>query len=741
MNKQKLTMVSVAITASLLSYGCTVPNSDRNTTPSADITTFQQSIYSSAPKITTQSKTVIGVDGLTFKDLNANDQLDQYEDWRLPTETRIIHLLSQMTLEEKVGMMMISTLNADFNGKTPASANKLINNEKMTRFIFRNPITENPVESKRFSFSGQQITVKQAAEFTNNIQALAESTRLGIPVVFKSNARNHYEKNALAGINTAAGSFSEWPKEAGLAATRDETVLKNFATAMASEWRAIGLRGMYGYMADISTEPRWFRHHETFTENADLANNIISSLVKNLQGGPVTPESGVVLTVKHFPGGGPQMNGLDPHYTFGKYQVYPANQFEQHLKPFIGAINEGVSSIMPYYGIPVDLTYDGVTYEQKGMAFSKEIVTDLLRTKLGFKGYVNSDTGIIGSRAWGLESATVSERIAAAVNAGIDVLSGFKNNQEISDLVKNNLVSESRINDAVSRLLWEQFQLGLFENPYVDAKQAEKIVGGVEFKKMALEAQRKSIVLLQNKNKLLPLPKSTTEKPITLITLGLDSHVISYEKYGSYNLIDAKDLAQLASTHNADFAIVRVDVSNPRRITGQYRSNDKATGGKINPQTKKPWGAEDSKLIPNAWGPDAALDDRLMFGGSAPYDANALSFTEMAKASTSKISPSLAEIQKVMDKVGADKTILSVYFRQPYVMDDESNLKNAGAILASFGVSDIALMDIITGINAPQGKLPFALPSSLAAVLAQDSDAPGYDEEGTLFPFGFGLSY
>lgn len=741
MNKQKLTMISVAIALSLLSYGCTKYTNYENITPTVKETTFERSIYNSAPKIKARIKTVIEVDGLIFKDLNGNNELDRYEDWRLPTVDRINNLLSQMTLEEKAGMMMIFTLNADFNGKTPSDADKLINTEKMTRFIFRNPIVENPVKPTKPSWSGSEITVKQAAEYTNNIQALAESTRLGIPVVFKSNARNHYATDALAGINTKAGAFSEWPKEAGLAATRDETVLKNFANAMASEWRAIGLRGMYGYMADISTEPRWYRHHETFTEDADLANNIISSLVKNLQGGPVTPESSVVLTVKHFPGGGPQMDGLDPHYTFGKYQVYPAKQFEQHLKPFIGAINEGVSSIMPYYGVPIDLTYDGVTYEQKGMAFSKEIVTDLLRTKLGFKGYVNSDTGIITSRAWGLEDATISERIAAAVNAGTDVLSGFKNNQEISELVKNNLVSEERINDAVSRLLWEQFQLGLFENPYVDAEQAENIVGDAEFKKMALDAQRKSIVLLQNQNKLLPLPASTPEKPITLLTLGIDNKVINDGKYGYYNLLDAKDPVQLANAQDAEFAIIRVSVSNPRKITGQYRSNDKATGGKTNPQTNKPWGAEDSKLIPNAWGADAALDDRLMFGGSAPYDANALSFTEMAKASTWKVSPSLEVINEIMAKVGADKTILSIYFRQPYVMDDESNLKSAGAILASFGVSDIALMDIISGDYAPQGKLPFALPNSLTAVFTQDSDAPGYDKKGTLFPFGFGLSY
>lgn len=732
--------LALVMASSLLTVACSKQSTEEMKSTAAP-DKQNHSIYKSTPELVAKNKALLQVEGLEFKDLNANGQLDPYEDWRLPTEQRIDDLISQMTLEEKVGMMMIDTLNADWEGQLPDNAATYVNDAHMTRFIFRNGIESTPVKQPRAGFGGQPITILQAANFTNQIQALAEATRLGIPVVFKSNARNHFEKNAKAGINAASGVFSEWPKEAGLAATRDDQVLENFSVAMAAEWKAIGLRGMYGYMADISTEPRWFRNHETFTEDAELANHIISSLVKNLQGGPVNPDSGVVLTVKHFPGGGPQLNGLDPHYTFGKYQVYPAGQFAEHLKPFIGAINEGVASIMPYYGIPVDLTYDGVTYEQKGMAFSKEIVTDLLRTKLGFKGYVNSDTGIITQRAWGLEDATVAERIATAINAGIDVLSGFHDNQEMTALVKNGMVSESRVNDAVSRLLWEQFQLGLFENPYVDAVQAQEIVGKQQFKEWALDAQRKSLVLLKNQEKLLPLAQSTADHPITLVTLGMDKHVVASEKYGSYKVVDALETGTLQLPANADYAVIRVEVTNPRDATGNYKSNDPKTGGKISPYTGKVWGIDDSKLLPSPFGPDAALDDRLIFGGPAPYEADLLAFSQLAQASTWQISPSLADIKQTMQKVGADKTIISIYFRQPYVLDDQSQLKTASALIAEFGVSDAAFMDLITGQSAPQGKLPFALPSTIEAVLEQDSDAPGYDEQGTLYPYGFGLGY
>ncbi len=213
---------------------------------------------------------------------------------------------------------------------------------------------------------------------------------------------------------------------------------------MGEEWKSIGLRGMYGYMADLSTEPRWYRTHETFTEDADLNAKIMRTSSSETLQGPVDKDGelperqrrSVALTMKHFPGGGPQELGLDPHYSFGKTQVYPGDAFGYHLKPFEAAIEAGVSAIMPYYGVPMDVTYKGVHYEEIGMAFSDQIVNGLLRDQLGFRGYVNSDTGIINDRAWGLEEATVPQRVAAAINGGTDTLSGFHDVQTIIDLVE-----------------------------------------------------------------------------------------------------------------------------------------------------------------------------------------------------------------------------------------------------------------------------------------------------------------
>lgn len=712
------------------------------------------------PVIGARSKAVLTLDGRQFKDSNGNGRLDPYEDWRLPVGERIDNLVGQMTLEEKAGLMLINTLNADAGGKLPASAADMVQTQKMSRFIFRSVVTA--------PATGAQVTPQQAASFTNAVQELSEATRLGIPTVFKSNARNHYEKDPRVGINEAAGAFTEFPKEAGLAAAAlgagDMAPIREFAKVMGDEWKSIGLRGMYGYMADLSTEPRWYRVHETFTENADLNADIMRTLVQTLQGSEVkdgtsvTPRSAVALTLKHFPGGGPQEMGLDPHYAHGKNQVYPGGNFGYHLKPFLAALEAGVSSVMPYYGVPINVTYEGVTYEQTGMAFSKQIVTDLLRNKLGFKGYVNSDTGIINDRAWGLEMKSVPERVAAAINSGTETLSGFSENKTITDLVAAGLVTEARVTEAARRLLKEQFQLGLFENPYVDTRLAEGTIGKDAHRGAGMDLQRKSVVLLQNQtqadgSKTLPLKAQAK-----VYTMGLAK--TDTEKYG-YQVTDGEALVGGArpSAAGHDYAVIRVEVSNNKllpgsttRATSAYRSNDAATGGRINPATGRSWGFDDRCVNSAAYSAaDASkpcLDDGLNFGGSLPWENGMLSFTEMAKAQSWLVSPSLEQIQAVMNEVGAKKTVLAIYFRQPYVLDDASGLKNAGAIVAGFGISNTALLDVLGGKVLgsaapvkPQGKMPFALANNVQAILDNQPDAPGYPQKDTLFPYGFGLTY
>jgi beta-glucosidase len=554
----------------------------------------------SQPVIGVRTKAVVTVDGLRFRDANGNGQLDPYEDWRRPADARVRDLVARMTIEEKAGLMLIDTLNAGCGGALTPSATTFVETQKMTRFIVRNVVKaegEACDPSAPPAFRGVAVSPRQMAEFTNAVQALAEQQRFGIPVLFKDNARNHYETDPRFGISAGAGAFTEFPKEAGVAAAVLGTGTLEPVTAltevMGAEWRAIGLRGMYGYTADLATEPRWYRVHETFTEDADLGARIMRALVQGLQGGPVSPSTAVALTIKHFPGGGPQEQGLDPHYSFGKRQVYPAGRFADHLKPFIAAIEAGVSSVMPYYGVPVKVTYQGVAFEETGFAFSRRVVTDLLRTTLGFTGYVNSDTGIVTDRAWGLEQRTVPERVAAAVNGGTDVLSGFSTNATITDLVTSGLVSPARVDEAATRLLAEQFRLGLFENPYVDATRAADVIGSAAHRARGLAVQRQSIVLLQNRvesgRATLPLVKGAK-----VYTMGMGKADV--EQYG-FVVTDGNTPAGASrpSAAGHDVAIVRVQVRNAN--TGAYRSKDPATGAdpaRLNPRTGKDVGRRGS---------------------------------------------------------------------------------------------------------------------------------------------------
>lgn len=470
---------------------------------------------SEQPSIGTRSKGTITVDGLLFRDLDGDGELTAYEDWRLSAGERADDLVSRMTLEEKAGLMLIDTVNAGWGGTLTALAQDYVGRQHMRRVIFRNVVAV-PGEEKKGDdthpfVAGSSITPQQAASFMNALQELAESTRLGIPVLAKSNARNHIDPDARAGINESNGAFSGFPKEAGLAAAslgaNSMAPIVAFAEVMGSEWHAIGLRGMYGYMVDLITEPRWYRTHECFSEDARLTSDIVTALLQTLQGPDVVdgsslnPATDVALTIKHFPGGGPQELGLDPHYSFGKTQVYPGDNFAHHLEPFKAAIAAGASAVMPYYGVPMDVTHEGVTYDQIGMAFSDQLVTGLLRDSLGFTGYVNSDTGIVTERAWGLEEHSVPQRLAAAINSGSDVLSGFHEGVTVTSLIESGLVTQERLDAAARRLLVPLFRMGLFENPYVEQDSANSVLSSPEHAAIAHEVQRQSVVLLQNRER------------------------------------------------------------------------------------------------------------------------------------------------------------------------------------------------------------------------------------------------
>lgn len=638
------------------------------------------------PHLAARIKPIILSDGLRFKDLNASGVLERYEDWRLSAEDRSADLVSRMTLPEKAGMMLIATNNPACDGSITPEGRRLLEEQNMTRFILRSTVAEQPadcsVQLTGFALRrGYSQSPARMAGFTNAVQEAREASRLGIPALFKDNARNHVEVNPTFGITQGAGIFTEFPKEAGLAAAAlgagapptatgqppaglrpDMQVFRDFTRVMGQEWRAIGLRGMYGYMLDLATEPRWSRFHETFSEDADLTGQVARALIDGLQGPKMSnglalsPQTAVSLTMKHFPGGGPQQLGLDPHYTFGKNQFYtdPSGRygFDYHLAPFAAAIDAGVGGIMPYYGVPVDARHRGALVESVGMAFSRSILTDLLRQEMGFSGYINSDSGIIEQRAWGLESYrinpesgrpfTVADRTARAIAAGTDILSEFRSADTILQLISEGKLNEARdIDPAVRRLLVEQFALGLFEDPYVDGSAATGLIGTSEHRQLGLAAQRRSLVLLQNQTvgdkPVLPLPQGSS-----VYVMGLTPSVFARPGFtpidGNYSA--ARGEQRRAVPAGTDYAVLNVLVGNGP--AGRYRSNDPATGGRpvpaelalINPATGQPqttWGAQDPCVYEGGEGVEC-IDSNMIFGGTFPWEAGNISFSTMAES-------------------------------------------------------------------------------------------------------------
>lgn len=431
--------------------------------------------------------------GITFRDLNKNGRLDPYEDPRRPIAGRVEDLLARMTLEEKAGLMFhtIAGVNKDGTLAPPSDG------------FMRGPPIAELVEAQHMNhFNVHGLPEPRlAATWHNRLQELAEGTRLGIPVTISSDPRHSYSNNALTSL--FAGAFSLWPEPIGLAAIGDAALVETFGDIARQEYLAVGIRVALHPMADLATEPRWGRINGTFGEDAELAARLVAAYIRGFQGAALGPESVACMT-KHFPGGGPQKDGEDPHFPYGKEQVYPGANFDYHLIPFTAAFEAGTAQIMPYYGMPI-----GLEIEPVGFGFNRDVIAGLLRERYGFDGVVCTDWRLLTSleidgrmfmeaRAWGVEDLSVEERAKKALDAGVDQFGGEACPEVIVGLVRSGQVAEARIDESARRLLRDKFRLGLFDNPYVDPDAAERIVGNERFRAAGEAAQRASIVLLKN---------------------------------------------------------------------------------------------------------------------------------------------------------------------------------------------------------------------------------------------------
>jgi beta-glucosidase len=630
------------------------------------------------PVLSTRAIPAIDADGLRFRDLNRNGQLDPYEDWRLTAAERADDLVRRMTLAEKAGQM----LHANAEGNAP----------------FGQPWTGYGQDSARLKIVDRGITSlnsmlvlppAELAEASNSLQALAEQTRLGVPITLSTDPRNHFQ--ATVGASVAAGGFTRFPEPLGLAAIGDADLVRHMADIARREYRATGFSVALSPQADLATEPRWPRVNGTFGEDPERVGPLVAAYIEGFQSGRegVTID-GVAAVVKHWVGYGAARDGWDSHNYYGRFADLSSERLPLHLRPFEAAFAVRPAGVMPAYSIFAGLTVDGHPVEPTGAAYSRVLIHDLLREHYGYDGLVLADWAVTEdcgdicrngfpagerpsfqgvSTAWGVEDLTRAQRFARAVGAGVDQFGGAEDPQPILDAVAAGDIRMEQMDAAVRRVLIRTFSLGLFENPFVDPAVATAAVGRDEDAREARAVQARAMVLLENGRGLLPLHPTRTPR---LFLRGVDP---AAARAAGFTVVDTPT--------TADAAIVRMSA------------------------------------------PSELLHPNYMFGlmqreGSLAYRAD---------------DPDLAAVELLARTL---PVVVDVYLDRAAVL---TPLKaSAAALIADFGASDPALFDVLTGATAPVGRLPIELPSSMDAVRAQRSDTPA-DSASPLYALGFGRSY
>jgi len=641
------------------------------------------SLTAPAVPIAARAAPLLHVDGLTFKDLNKNGVLDPYEDWRLPVEVRVADLVSRMTVAEKVGLMHYASNHGGYTGPegelldAPARAMPFGGGEFTPRFKGHLPpapdwtprqlVLERHVRYIN-NFGGGPPVIE--ARWNNALQELAESSRLGIPMVFGTDPRN---------ANPRSG-FAQWPPQLGQAATRDAGLVRELAQLANEQQRAVGVRYHIAPMADIATEPRWPRIPGTFGEDGPLCARLIREYIEGLQAGTSINPKTVICSVKHFPGDGPVVDGTDPHNYYGRFAAYPGDQFRYHLTPFRAALEAGAGAVMTCYAIPIGI-------DTVGAGFSAKLIEGLLRTELGYDGQVVTDWGITRSMPWGVEDQPLQERIRLIVASGHDHLGGETDSDVLLDLVASGAVSEARLDESARRILKPMFQMGLFEDPYVDAERAGDIVGSPRAVAAGARATRRSFTLLKNDG-VLPL------KP----ELKVYAEGVSPEAAAGLGV-------SVDTPEQADIAVIAVEA--PYAVMGT-------------PTFFVPIGP--------AAGEGGGGGKRR--GGGPLRHEGTLAYEGAANAEE------LVAIQRLV--ATGVPVVVVIQLDRPAVLSEF--IESVAAVVAHYGADDAAIVDVLTGRARPEGKLPFNLSRSMAAVLARRGDT-AHDDPDPLFAFGYGLSY
>ncbi len=709
---------------------------------------------------------ILTVNGLSFKDLNRNGKLDKYEDWRLPVDERAKDLAAKMSVDQIAGLMLYSIHQAipglagnfgkgTYNGKYykdgGIDASDVTDQQK--DFLIKDNV--------RHVLVTTVLSPEVAARWNNKVQALVEGAGLGIPANNSSDPR-HSAPSGVEYTAGAGGKISQWPNELGLAATFDPSLVQEFGSVAAKEYRALGITTALSPQIDMGSEPRWVRINGTFGEDPQLSADMARAYIDGFQTSIGNSEikdgwgyNSVNAMMKHWPGGGPEEGGRDAHYAYGKYAVYPGNNFDEHLVSFVdGGLKlngktKMVSAVMPYYTISYGR--DVKNKENDGNSYSQYLITDLLRKKYGYDGVVCTDWLVtadeaktpdvfLAGKSWGMEDKTVAERHYKILMAGVDQFGGNNDAAPVIEAYKMGVKDHgeafmrARFEQSAVRLLRNIFRLGLFENPYLNVQHSKETVGNPNFMTAGYNAQLKSIVMLKNKANVLPIQKGKTvyiPKKFIAAAKSIFGDV-SPERYE-----DAVKPELLKKYFNvtddpakADYAIVFI--SSPSGGAG-YDIDDKKQGGNgyfpISLQYQK-YTATDARAHSIAAG-----------------DPTEPGITNRSYRDKSFTAANLQDVKIVKDTKLAMKgkpVIVAVATSRPFVPAEFE--KEADAIVASFEVQNQAILDILSGAAEPSGLLPFQMPANMETVELQNEDIPHdmlcyTDAAAHTYDFGFGMNW
>lgn len=700
-------------------------------------------------------------DGFAFKDLNRNDSLDQYEDWRLSPEERAGNLATQLSIEEIAGLMLYSSHQAVpmvsqmgfgsslYNGKSfeesGAKPSDLSDDQKkFLRDDHLRAVLVTRVESPAV-----------AAEWNNNMQAFVEGLDHGIPANTSSDPR--HEANATTEFNAGAGGqISLWPTSLGLAASFDPALMYRFGEIASEEYRALGIATALSPQVDIATEPRWFRFDGTFGEDPQLATDMARAYCDAFQ---TTPESkgwgvkSVNAMVKHWYGYGAQEGGRDSHFASGKYATYPGKNLAMHKRSFVeGAFKlEGgtamASAVMPIYSILWNQDPSG---ENVGGSYSQWLIQKQLRDEAKFEGVICTDWGItkdmkvldspIGGKPWGVEQLSEAERHYKILKAGVDQFGG---NNEIGPIVEayemwikefGEKEARARFELSARRLLLNVFRVGLFENPYLDPAETQKTVGKPEFMREGYEAQLKSVVMLKNHaNQVLPIKD---KKKVYVPKRHFPAIPGMWGGISEEKTVEPIDLALVRKyfevveqPEQADFALCLIQ--EPSSGIGYSKEDVQKGGNGYMPLSLQysDYTAVDARATSIAGGDPMEKTTNRSFKGKTVKTYNR------------------DDMQMVIDtkKMMGDKpVVVIVEIGKPVVLSEIEPA--ADAILISFKVQHQALLDIISGKSEPSALLPMQLPADMKTVEEQQEDVPRdmrcyEDADGNTYDFAFGLNW